>query len=128
MGLRVLIVDDAGFIRHLLSKILNELGCDVVGEARNGNEGLQMIKILKPDLVFMDLVLPEKNGVEATIEAREMKPQLPIVAMSTTDDESIKTQAMRAGCFDFLEKPFNQDSVEEVLEKARMLEKGIRYG
>lgn len=128
MGLRVLIVDDAGFIRHLLSKILNELGCSVIGEARTGTEGLQMIKSLKPDLVFMDLVLPEKNGVEVTLEAKEFKPQLPIVAMSTTEDESIKRQALQAGCFDFLEKPFNQDSVGDVLEKAKSLEMGVRYG
>lgn len=128
MSLRVLIVDDAGFIRHLLSKIINDLGCSVVGEARTGTEGLLMIKGLKPDLVFMDLVLPEKNGVEVTLEAKELRPGLSIVAMSTTDDESIKNQALRAGCFDFLEKPFNQDSVSEVLEKAKLLEKGIRYG
>ncbi len=122
-------MDDAGFIRHLLSKILIDLGCVVIGEARTGTEGIFMIKNLKPDLVFMDLVLPEKNGVEATVAAKEFNPNLAIVAMSTTDDENIKAQAMHAGCLDFLEKPFNQDSVGEILEKVKTMQtEGVRYG
>lgn len=122
-------MDDAGFIRHLLSKILNDLGCTLVGEARTGSEAVLLIKNLKPDLVFMDLVLPEKNGVEATLEALELQPGLSIVAMSTTDDENIIRKALQAGCFDFLGKPFNQDSVLEVLEKAKSIrDQGVRYG
>lgn len=126
--MKVLIVDDAGFIRHLLSKILMDLGCLIVGEARNGTEAVQMAKDRKPDLIFMDLVLPEKNGVEAAREIRETNPHQLIAAMSTVDDVRIINQALKAGCFEFLEKPFNHDRVSNVIERVRSLQIGVQYG
>ena len=129
MSLRVLIVDDAGFIRHLLAKVITDLGHHVVAEARTGTEAVTMISKMQIDVVLMDLVLPEKNGVEATMAARELKPNLPIVAMSTMDDAYIQHQAMQAGCYDYLHKPFSAESVGEVLARIQLhYSEGAKYG
>lgn len=129
MGLRVLIVDDAGFIRHLMAKVIQDLGHTVVAEARTGTEAIALVSKMQVDVVFMDLVLPEKNGVEATLIAKELKPNLPIIAMSTMDDEYIKHQAMQAGCYDYLHKPFSLESVGEVLARIQLhYQEGVKYG
>lgn len=116
MAFRVLIVDDAGFIRQILASLLSELGCHVIGEARNGAEAVTRALSLKPDLIFMDMVLPGKNGAEASQDILDALPGVRIVAMSTTDEEIVRLKAEAAGCIRFLDKPFNLNSVLEVLQ------------
>lgn len=116
MALKVLVVDDAGFVRQILVSMLMELGCEVVAEARTGTEAVERAKLAKPDLIFMDMVLPEKNGAEAAIEILEARPQSRIIAMSTATEEIVRTRANQAGCIRFLEKPFRRSDVLSMLE------------
>lgn len=116
MALKVLVVDDAGFVRQILVSFLMELGCEVVGEARTGTEAIERAKVTKPDLIFMDMVLPEKNGAEAAIEILESRPQSRIVAMSTANEDIVRQRANEAGCIRFMEKPFQKESVKKLLE------------
>jgi two-component system chemotaxis response regulator CheY len=116
MALKVLVVDDAGFVRQILVSFLMELGCEVVGEARTGTEAIERAKVTKPDLIFMDMVLPEKNGAEAAIEILEARPQSRIVAMSTANEDIVRQRANEAGCIRFMEKPFQKESVKKLLE------------
>lgn len=115
MALRVLVVDDAGFIRQILTSLLTELGCDVVGEARNGAEAVLRAKAVEPDLIFMDMVLPQKNGAEAATEILESRPECRIVAMSTATEEVVRARAIQAGCIRFLEKPFKREALIAIL-------------
>lgn len=116
MALKVLVVDDAGFVRQLMVSLLMELGCEVVAEARNGTEAVERAKVAKPDVVFMDMVLPEKNGAEAAIEILEARPQCRIIAMSTATEDIVRTRADQAGCIRFLKKPFGREDVRQLLE------------
>ncbi|MBX3017037.1 MAG: response regulator [Bdellovibrionaceae bacterium] len=116
MALKVLVVDDAGFVRQILVSMLMDLGCEVVAEARTGTEAIERAKLAKPDLIFMDMVLPEKNGAEAAIEILEARPQCRIIAMSTATEEIVRARANQAGCIRFLEKPFRVQDVQSLLE------------
>lgn len=116
MALKVLVVDDAGFVRQILVSLLLDLGCEVVGEARSGAEAVERAKLIQPDLIFMDMVLPEKNGAEAAIEILEARPNCRIIAMSTADEQIVRSRAMQAGCIRFLEKPFRRESLISILE------------
>ena len=115
MALKVLVVDDAGFVRQILVSMLMDLGCEVVAEARTGTEAIERAKLAKPDLIFMDMVLPEKNGAEAAIEILEARPQCRIIAMSTATEEIVRARANQAGCIR-LEKPFRVQDVQSLLE------------
>lgn len=117
MGLRVLIVDDAGFIRQILAGLLVDLGCEVVGEARNGTEAVERAALLKPDLIFMDMVLPVKNGAEACQEILDANPTCQVIAMSTATEDVVRAKAEAAGCAHFLVKPFNKEALKNLLQK-----------
>lgn len=116
MALKVLIVDDAGFVRQILSHLLSELGCDVVGEARNGVEAVDKARLAKPDLIFLDMVLPFKNGAEVAAEILETLPTTRVIAMSSATEDLVRTRADQAGCIRFLPKPFNREAVESILQ------------
>lgn len=112
MSKTVLIVDDAGFIRDILSRIISALGHNVI-EASDGNEALKMSLTYHPDIVFMDLVMPERNGVEAAQSILEVHPKVRIIAMSTLDDEMLHEQLKAIGVKDFMPKPFQKSDVEK---------------
>lgn len=118
MAARVLIVDDAGYMRARIREILTAGGFDVVGEASNGLEAIERYKELRPDLVTMDIVMPFKNGLEATRELRAHDPQARIVMCSALGQEALVMEAIESGAADFIVKPFEGEEVLSVLQKA----------
>jgi two-component system chemotaxis response regulator CheY len=118
MATQVLIVDDAGFIREILRSLCDQAGLVVVGEAVDGIEAVQLGMKLKPDLIFMDLVLPQKNGIQATKEILEAHPEIRIIACTTLADEALLIEAKQAGCSGVLQKPFRKLDFQNILKTA----------
>jgi two-component system, chemotaxis family, chemotaxis protein CheY len=114
---RVLITDDAAFMRMQLKDIVTKLGHEVVGEAENGLIAIEQAKELQPDLITMDITMPEMNGVDATREIRKALPAAKIIMCSAMGQQSMVVDAIQAGANDFIVKPFNLDRIKESLSK-----------
>lgn len=117
---RVLIVDDALFMRKMLSDILKKEGIEVCGEAENGKEAIEKYKQLKPDLVTMDIVMPkmeEIDGVAAVREIMKIDPQAKIIMVSAMGQHSLVVEAIQAGAKDFVTKPFQPSRVIEAIKR-----------
>ncbi len=117
MGKRVLIVDDAAFMRMLLKDIVTKAGYEVAGEASNGKEAVEKYKELNPDIVTMDITMPEMTGIEATKEIIKMDPNAKIIMCSAMGQQMMVVEAIQAGAKDFIVKPFQQSRVVEALSK-----------
>ena len=115
---KILVVDDAQFTRNMLKKIINktEIG-EVIAEARNGVEAVSLYQELKPDLVTMDLVMPEQGGIETTEKILSFDPEAIIVIVSALGQEALVLEAAKKGAKDFIQKPFKADQIEDVLER-----------
>ncbi len=118
MGTKVLIVDDAAFMRMMLRDILAKNGFEVVGEADNGKVAIQMYNDLKPDVVTMDITMPEMDGIASVKEIKAGDPNAKIVMVSAMGQQAMVIEAIRAGAADFIVKPFQPDRVLEALGKA----------
>lgn len=118
MKVRVLIVDDALFMRNMLKEILNNSGrYEVIGEAANGQEAIEVYQKLKPQLVTMDIVMPVMDGIEATREILKLDPTARIVMCSALGQEPLVIESIAAGAKDFIVKPFSPDKVVKVLDQ-----------
>lgn len=117
MATRVLIVDDAKFMRHTLKGILTDMGYEVVGEAVNGQEACEKYTELKPDVVTMDIVMPELNGIDALRKIRSADPTAKVVMISAIDQREPLMEALRLGAADYVVKPFEKDRVQEALQR-----------
>lgn len=111
MGIKLVIVDDAPFIREVLRHIFLETEIEVLGEARDGAEAVELATKLKPDVVLMDIVMPKKSGIEATQEILKTQPSLRIVACSTVEQNIMVMRALEAGCCAYITKPFKAEDV-----------------
>lgn len=121
---RILIVDDAAFTRNMLKKIINKTDySEVVGEAANGNEAIDLYKKLKPDLVTMDLVMPEKGGIEAVEDLMKIDKTATIIVISALGQEALVLEAAKKGAKDFIQKPFKNEQVLEVMERILLKKK-----
>ncbi len=118
MAPRVLVVDDAFFMRMMLSEILSKDGFEVVGEAATGVEALRKYEELRPDIVTMDIVMPEMDGIEATKKIIEMDPGAKIIMCSAMGQQPLVIEALEAGAMDFIIKPFQPQKVIEAVRKA----------
>ena len=118
MGFRVLIVDDAAFMRMMLRDILSKNGFEIVGEAENGKIAVQMYEELKPDVVTMDITMPEMDGIAAVKEIKTTYPDAKVVMVSAMGQQAMVIEAIRSGVADFIVKPFQPDRVLEALGKA----------
>ncbi|MDR1482349.1 MAG: response regulator [Synergistaceae bacterium] len=118
MGTRVLIVDDAAFMRMMLRDILAKNGFEIAGEAENGKMAVQMYNELKPDVVTMDITMPEMDGIAAVKEIKESDPSAKVVMVSAMGQQAMVIEAIRSGAADFIVKPFQPDRVLEALGKA----------
>ncbi|MDR1916553.1 MAG: response regulator [Synergistaceae bacterium] len=118
MGTKVLIVDDAAFMRMMLRDILAKNGFEVVGEADNGKVAVQMYNELKPDVVTMDITMPEMDGIAAVKEIKAADPTAKVVMVSAMGQQAMVIEAIRSGAADFIVKPFQPDRVLEALGKA----------
>lgn len=117
MGKRVLVVDDAAFMRMMLKDILTKNGYEVVGEAANGNEAVEKYRELKPDVVTMDITMPEKDGITAVREIMALDSNARIIMCSAMGQQAMVMEAIQAGAKDFIVKPFQQERVIQALQK-----------
>jgi two-component system chemotaxis response regulator CheY len=117
MGLRILIVDDALFMRNMLKDIFVKAGYEIVGEAGNGVEAVEKYRELRPDLVTMDIVMPLKSGIEALQEITGHDPAARVVMCSALGQESLVIEAVQAGASDFIVKPFQESRVLDVVRR-----------
>lgn len=117
MKLKVLVVDDAIFMRRMISDILVENGMEIVGEADTGAKAIEKYKELRPDLVTMDIIMPEMNGIDAVRKIVEFDAQAKVVMCSALGQQALVQDAITAGARDFLIKPFNAARVVEVIAK-----------
>jgi two-component system chemotaxis response regulator CheY len=114
---RVMVVDDAAFMRMMLKTMLTEEGHEVVAEATNGFEAVSAYLSVRPDLVTMDITMPELDGVSAVREIRKADPAAKIIMCSAMGQKALVVQAISAGAKDFLVKPFQKDRVIDSVNK-----------
>ncbi|MDV7402343.1 response regulator, partial [Arthrospira platensis SPKY1] len=106
MSKKVLLVDDAPILRLLLRDILEKNGYEVVAECSNGNEAVAKFKELRPDLVTLDIIMPEKTGLEALGEILKIDPNARIIMVTAIEDRESLMKALRSGANDYILKPF----------------------
>ncbi|MBU0503790.1 MAG: response regulator [Candidatus Omnitrophota bacterium] len=117
---KVLVVDDALFMRKMLSDILKKEGIEICGEAENGKDAINKYQELKPDLVTMDIVMPrveEIDGIVAVREIIKIDPQAKIIMVSAMGQHSLVVEAIQAGAKDFVTKPFQPSRVVEAINR-----------
>lgn len=117
---KVLVVDDALFMRRMLTDILKKEGFEVCGEAENGKESIEKYQQLKPDLVTMDIVMPkmeEVDGIAAVKEIMRIDPQAKIIMVSAMGQHALVVEAIQAGAKDFVTKPFQPSRVIEAIKR-----------
>ncbi len=115
---RVLVVDDAAFMRKMVGDALAKGGHEVVGEAANGNEAVESYQALRPDITTLDITMPEKDGLAALKEIMSLDPAARVVMCSALGQESKVLEAVKAGAKDFVVKPFQPARVAEAASKA----------
>lgn len=113
--MRILIVDDIPFVRKAMNQILTRLGHEIVGEATNGREAIDLYVQTQPDFVLMDLAMPLMNGIEATRQIMKINSQANVVILSSLTQENLISEAILAGAKDYVVKPFEASEVERVL-------------
>lgn len=114
---KVLIVDDAAFMRMMVKDILSKNGFEVIGEACNGLKAVEMYKQERPDVVTMDITMPEMDGIEAVKEIKKFDPTAKVIMCSAMGQQSMVMDAIKAGAKDFIVKPFQADRVLEAINK-----------
>lgn len=114
---RILVVDDAAFMRMMIKDILIKGGHEVVGEAKDGNDAISKYEELKPDIVTMDITMPDKDGIAAVKEIRSKNPNAKIIMCSAMGQQAMVLEAIQSGARDFVVKPFQADRVLEAIAK-----------
>ena len=114
---KVLIVDDAAFMRISIKNMLTKNGYEVIGEAENGAIGVEMYKDLKPDIVTMDITMPEMSGLDALKEIIKADPQAKVVMVSAMGQEAMVREAIVSGAKGFIVKPFKEDGILAAIKK-----------
>jgi two-component system, chemotaxis family, chemotaxis protein CheY len=114
---RILIVDDAKFMRTTLHTILSKDNHDIVGEAENGEEAVSLFKHTKPDLVIMDITMPIMNGIDAIKEIKKFDANAQIIVCSAMGHQKVVVDAIELGAKDFIVKPFDEHRVLETVER-----------
>ncbi len=115
MGKQILIVDDAAFMRMMIKNIVTKNGYEVVGEAENGEVALELYKKHKPDLVTMDITMPEMDGINSVKAIRSFDPGANIIMCSAMGQQAMVMEAIQAGAKDFIVKPFQQDRILQAI-------------
>ena len=117
MAKNILIVDDAAFMRMMIKDILTKNGYNVVGEAENGAKAIEKYGELKPDLVLMDITMPEVDGIAALKKIKGADPNALIIMCSAMGQQAMVIESIQAGAKDFIVKPFQPDRVIEAVKK-----------
>lgn len=115
-SIRIFIVEDALFLQEMLCHIFNEASIEVVGVANSGGaETISRIKYLDPNIVLVDLVLPERNGMELINKISNILPNIKVIVCSSLQQELFKNRSELAGALDFIKKPFSSDEIIDVV-------------
>ena len=117
MAKNILICDDAAFMRMMIKDILTKNGYTVAGEAENGAKAVEKYAELKPDLVLMDITMPEMDGIQALKKIKEKDPSATVVMCSAMGQQAMVIEAIQSGAKDFIVKPFQADRVIEAVKK-----------
>ncbi|MBO4311320.1 MAG: response regulator [Lachnospiraceae bacterium] len=117
MGKNILIVDDAAFMRMMIKDILSKNGYTIAGEAENGVKAIEKYNELKPDLVLMDITMPDKDGIQALKDIKGSDPDAKIIMCSAMGQQAMVIESIQAGAKDFIVKPFQPDRVLEAVKK-----------
>lgn len=118
MAAKILIVDDAAFMRMMIKDILTKNGYQVAGEAENGAKAVEKYQELTPDLTLMDITMPEMDGITAVKAIRKLDPAARIIMCSAMGQQAMVIEAIQSGARDFIVKPFQADRVVEAVRKA----------
>ena len=118
MARNVLICDDAAFMRMMIKDILTKNGYNVVGEAENGLKAVEKYNETKPDLVMMDITMPEMDGIQALKKIKELDPAAVVIMCSAMGQQAMVIESIQSGAKDFIVKPFQADRVLEAVQKA----------
>ena len=118
MAKNILICDDAAFMRMMIKDILTKNGYTVAGEAENGVKAVEKYSEVKPDLVLMDITMPEMDGIQALKKIKELDPDAVVVMCSAMGQQAMVIESIQAGAKDFIVKPFQADRVLEAVKKA----------
>ncbi len=113
----VMLVDDSLLVLKMLEKTLQKLDCQVSATARNGKDAVKLYQEHKPELVFMDITMPIKSGLEAAAEIMGLDPQARIIMLTAMGDAEIMARAREIGVRDFLQKPFDEQMIKDTLVK-----------
>jgi two-component system chemotaxis response regulator CheY len=108
---KVIVVDDVEFVRDSLKKVLSENGCEVIGEAKEGKELLNMLKVKKADLIFLDIKMPGMDGIEALEYVIKDYPNIRVIMCSAVTDKSVIDSAIALGASGYITKPFLPDAI-----------------
>ena len=114
---KVLVVDDAAFMRMTIKKMIESEGHTVVGEAGNGVEAVQKYMEIQPDVVMLDITMPEMNGVDALKRIKELDPNAKVIICSAMGQQAMVAQAIQSGAKDFIVKPFEKDRIIAALKR-----------
>ena len=117
MAKNILICDDAAFMRMMIKDILTKNGYNIVGEAENGAKAVEKYNELKPDLVLMDITMPEMDGIEALKKIKSGDPNASIIMCSAMGQQAMVIESIQSGAKDFIVKPFQADRVLEAVKK-----------
>ena len=117
MAKNILICDDAAFVRMMIKDILTKNGYNVAGEAENGAKAVEKYNELKPDLVLMDITMPEMDGIQALKKIKESSPEAVVIMCSAMGQQAMVIESIQAGAKDFIVKPFQADRVLEAVKK-----------
>jgi two-component system, chemotaxis family, chemotaxis protein CheY len=117
VGNKVLVVDDAAFMRMMIKDILRKGGYEVIGEAEDGVKAVEKYRELRPDLVTMDITMPDMDGITAVKEIRKVDPNAMIIMCSAMGQQAMVIDAIQAGAKDFVVKPFQPERVLEAVRK-----------
>ncbi|WP_372994068.1 response regulator [Lutispora sp.] len=113
----ILIVDDAAFMRMMIKDVLVKNGFTIAGEAENGLKAVEKYKELSPELVIMDITMPEVDGIQAVKEIKKINPSAKIIMCSAMGQQAMVIEAIQAGAKDFIVKPFQAERIIEAVKK-----------
>ncbi len=117
MAKNILVCDDAAFMRMMIKDILTKNGYNVAGEAENGLKAVEKYKEVTPDLVLMDITMPEMDGIQALKEIKKVDAAAKIIMCSAMGQQAMVIESIQAGAKDFIVKPFQADRVLEAVKK-----------
>lgn len=115
---KILIVDDSFYMRTMLKNMLTDAGYEIVGEAPNGQTALELAKETNPDLITLDVILPDNTGLDVLKGIKAEQPDMKIVIVSAVGQEVIVNEALENGALSYIVKPFSEEKVLEVVKKA----------